>query len=114
VRLPDRSGGPLCLPFDVLNGANARFLFAQPPDRRFGRAKVRLARVADGSSILRGCLRPHLAVRAVLAMPNMRSMGTAVYAASQLPQGWYGVALAFPMTGVTQIVLEVRTKMSHR
>jgi hypothetical protein len=111
VRLPHRSGGPLRVPFDVLNGANARFLFAQPPDARFGPATVRVARVADdGSSVLQIRLRPHLAVRAVLAMPNMRSMGTAIYSASARPQGWYGVALAFPMAGVTQVVLEVRTR----
>lgn len=110
VRLPDRSGGPLRVPFDVLNGANARFLFAQPPDARFGPATVRLARVADGSSVLQVRLHPHLAVRAVVAMPNMRSMGTAIYPASARPQGWYGVTLAFPMAGVTQVVLEVRTR----
>jgi hypothetical protein len=110
VRLHDRSGGPISIPFDVMNGANARFLFAQPPDTRFGPATVMLERAADGSSFLRVRLRHGLAVRAVLAMPNMRSMGTAVYAASPLPQGWYGASLAFPMAGVTQVVLEVRAR----
>jgi hypothetical protein len=40
----------------------------------------------------------------------MLSMGTAVYAASPWPQGWYRVSLAFPMAGVTQVVLEVRVR----
>jgi hypothetical protein len=110
VRLPHRSGSPTTIPFDFMNGANARFLFAQPPDTRFGPATALLARAADGSSVLRVRLRPGLAVRAVLEMPNMLSMGTAVYAASPWPQGWYGVSLAFPMAGVTQVVLEVRVR----
>jgi hypothetical protein len=37
-------------------------------------------------------------------------MGAAVYAASPWPQGWYGVSQAFPMAGVTQVVLEVRVR----
>ena len=94
VRLRDMSGGPISIPFDVMNGANARFLFAQPPATRFGPATVMLARAADGSSVLHVHLRPGLTVRAVLDMPNMLSMGIAVYPASPLPRGWYGVSLA--------------------
>jgi hypothetical protein len=54
-------------------------------------------------------LRPRLAVRTVVDMPNMLSMGTAAYAATPGPQGWYRVSLAFPMTGVTQVAFEVRS-----
>lgn len=105
---PSHASGVSAVPFDVMNGANARFLFAQPPDTRFGPAIVALDRAADGSSLLKVRLRPGLAVRAVLLMPNMRSMGTAIYTAAPLSRGWYEVSLAFPMTGVTQVGLEVR------
>jgi hypothetical protein len=111
VQVPSRPRGPgttLRLPFDVLNGANARFLVARPPDTRFGPATVHLTRAGDGSYLLQVRLRPHLTVRAVLDMPNMSSMGRAVYAATALAEGWYGVPVAFPMPGVTQVVLEVR------
>ena len=110
VRLGHPPHAPTDVPFDIMNGANARFLIAQPPNTHFGPATVRLARAADGSSVLRVRLRPRLAVRLVLDMPNMLSMGQAVYAASPLPRGWYGVSLAFPMTGVTQVTLQVRTQ----
>jgi hypothetical protein len=54
-------------------------------------------------------LRPGLSVRAVLMMPNMLSMGSAVYAARTQPRGRYAVSLAFPMTGVMQVTLQVQT-----
>lgn len=110
VWLPGVPHGPVSIPFDVMNGANARFLFVQPPNHHFGPATVRLARAPDGSSKLRVRLRSGLAVRLVLDMPNMLSMGKAIYAASALPRGWYGVSLAFPMTGVTQVSLEVHAQ----
>jgi len=98
-----------CAPiiFDFMNGANARFLFARPPDTRFGSAEVNLTREPQGSSILRVHLRPALTVHAVVAMPNMPSMGTAYYAAGPQPHGWYAVSLSFPMTGVTEVRLQV-------
>lgn len=117
IGLPRRVGGQAVLlrvPFDVLNGANARFLFAQPPDTRWGPATVQLVRRADGSSALTVRLRPHLAVRAVLDMPNMQSMGSAVYAATAQSGGRYVVSLAFPMAGVTRIVLEARGRAGWR
>jgi hypothetical protein len=97
------------IPFDVMNGANARFLFAQPPDTRFGPAIVTLAQALRGASTLRVLLRPQLRVRAVLSMPNMHSMGSAVYGGQPTAGGWYRLRFAFPMTGVNQLVLQVRT-----
>lgn len=117
IHLPRLARGRVMLlrvPFNVLNGANARFLFAQPPDTRLGPATVQLMRIADGSSVLTVRLRPHLTVRAVLDMPNMRSMGSAVYAATAQSGGRYAVSLAFPMAGVTQIVLQARGRAGWR
>jgi hypothetical protein len=96
------------VPFDLMNGANARFLFSLPPDTRFGPATVTLGRVPDGSALLRVLLRPNLVVRAMASMPNMASMGTASYPVESQANGWYSVSLAFPMTGVEQLLLQVR------
>jgi hypothetical protein len=93
-----------------MNGANARFLFAQPPDTRFGPATTLVSRIPQSSTFLRVRLRAGLPVRAIVDMPNMLSMGSASYAAQPEVQGWYGVSVVFPMTGVTQIVLQVRTR----
>jgi hypothetical protein len=93
-----------------MNGAHARFLFAQRPDTRFGPASVLLTRLPQGDSVLRVHLRAGLSVRAALDMPNMLSMGAAAYAAQPEGNGWYRVSLAFPMTGVYQVVLQVRTR----
>lgn len=60
--------------------------------------------------MLRVHLRAGLTARAVVDMPNMLSMGSASYAAQPLAHGWYGVSLAFPMTGVTQMVLQVHAQ----
>lgn len=95
-------------PFDFMNGANARFLFAEPPDPRFGSAAVIFSRVPQGASTLRIHLRPGIAVRAVATMPNMRDMGTAVYGARPQTHGWYGISLFFPMTGVTRMIFQAR------
>lgn len=103
------SAGVAAVPFDLMNGANARFLFAQPADTRFGPASVTLAQTPRGASTLRVLLRAGLRVRAVLSMPNMLSMGTAVYGARHAAGGWYTLSLSFAMTGVNQIVLQVRT-----
>lgn len=103
--LPDRSG---TIPFDLLDGANARFLFVQPPDTRYGPATVSLSRTSDSSSLLRIHLRPGLTVRAMGAMPDMASMGTAVYAATPATPGLYIISLAFAMTGVESLTLQVR------
>ncbi len=108
VRLREPRAAPIGIPFDLMNGAYARFLFAEPPDKSFGPATVTLTRSDDGSSELQVRLRPRLTVRAVLDIPNMRSMGTAVYAASPLPHGRYAVSLAFPMAGVSQVVIQVQ------
>jgi hypothetical protein len=97
------------VPFDLMNGANARFLFAQPPDTRFGPASVALTRAPEGGSTLRVHLRAGLAVRAIMDMPNMLSMGAARLGAQPQAHGWYGVSLAFPMTGVARVVLQVHT-----
>ena len=114
VRPHATPNGPIIIPFDIMNGANARFLFAQRPDTRFGPATVTLSRAADGSYAARVRLRPRLTVRAVLAMPNMPSMGTAIYPAAALARGWYATPLAFPMTGVTQVEIEVRVRSRWR
>jgi hypothetical protein len=97
------------IPFDFMNGANARFLFAQPPNRRFGPASVRLTQTAQSASLLRVQLHSGLSVRAILTMPNMLSMGSATYAAQAQASGRYTVSLAFPMTGVMQVTLQVHT-----
>jgi hypothetical protein len=111
VVLVREQGSPLvaAVPFDLMNGANARFLFAQPADTRFGPASVTLAQTARGPSSLRVLLRPGLQVRALLSMPNMLSMGTATYRAMSLSGGWYGLSFQFAMTGVNQILLQART-----
>lgn len=106
---PRQQRGCARIPFDFMNGANASFLFAQPPDMRFGSASVILTRVPQDASTLRLRLRPGLTVRALVAMPNMLSMGAATYAAWPQTHGWYGISLLFPMTGVTRITLQVRT-----
>ena len=98
------------IPFDLLDGANAHFLFAQPPDTRYGPAAVSLSRTADGSSLVQVRLRPGLTVRAVGAMPDMASMGTAIYAATPGQAGLYTIPLAFAMTGVEQLTLQVRDR----
>jgi hypothetical protein len=105
-----RAGASVCagIPFDFMNGANARFLFAQPPDTRFGSAVVTLTQFPQHRSDLQVHLRTGLGVRVVMEMPNMLSMGSASYAAQPLPHGWYHVSLVFPMPGVTQIALQVR------
>jgi hypothetical protein len=43
-------------------------------------------------------------------MPNMLSMGTASYIAQPQAHGWYSISLVFPMTGVTQVVLQAQTR----
>ena len=108
VRRAGHSGVSGTIPFDLLDGANARFLFAQQPDIRYGPATVSLSRASDGSSLLRIHLRPGLAVRAIGAMPDMGSMGTAVYEATPAAPGFYTVSLAFAMTGVESLTLQVR------
>ena len=108
---PERSG---TIPFDLLDGANAHFLFAQPPDTRYGPATVSLSRASDGSSLLQIRLRPGLSVRAVGTMPDMGSMGTAVYDATAAGSGLYTVSLAFAMTGVESLTLQVREGLLWR
>jgi len=108
VRRTGHSGVSGTIPFDLLDGANARFLFAQRPDTRYGPATVSLSRAADGSSQVQVRLRPGLTVRAVGTMPDMGSMGTAVYDATPAAPGFYTVSLAFSMTGVDQLTLQVR------
>jgi hypothetical protein len=97
------------IPFDFMNGANARFLFAQPPNTRFGPTSVRLTQSTQGASNLQVRLRSGLSVRAILTMPNMLSMGSATYAARAQASGLYTVSLAFPMTGLMQVTLQVHT-----
>ncbi|MGH2409185.1 MAG: hypothetical protein ACRDGS_02335, partial [Chloroflexota bacterium] len=104
---PDQLHDCAPIPFDFMNGANARFLFAQSPDTRFGSAAVILTRVPQGASTLRVRLRPGLAVRAIEEMPNMPSMGTATYTARPQTYGWYPISLFFPMTGVIELNLQV-------
>jgi hypothetical protein len=105
-----RAGANVCagIPFDFMNGANARFLFAQPPDTRFGSAVVTMTQRPQRASDLQVHLRTGLGVRAVMEMPNMLSMGSASYTAQALPHGWYHISLVFPMPGVTQLALQVQ------
>lgn len=104
---PERPG---TIPFDLLDGANAHFLFAQAPDTRYGPATVSLSRASDGSSLLRIHLHRGLTVRAVGTMPDMGSMGTAIYDAMPATSGPYTIPLAFAMTGVEQLTLQVRDR----
>jgi hypothetical protein len=106
---PDSATPCVGIPFDFMNGANARFLFAQLPNTRFGPTSVHLTQTVRGTSLLRVQLHPGLSVRTILTMPNMLSMGSATYAAQAQVPGRYAVSLAFPMTGVMQVTLQVRT-----
>jgi hypothetical protein len=116
VRVCGQGGATGCtgIPFDFMNGANARFLFAQPPDRRYGPATVTLSQLPQHTSDLRVHLRSGLSVRAVMAMPNMLSMGTASYRAQPRPGGWYHVWLVFSMPGVTQLTFQVQEARGWR
>ena len=69
---------------------------------------VTLSQLPQRTSDLRVHLRSGLSVRAVMAMPNMLSMGTTSYHAQPLPGGWYHIWLVFSMPGVTQLKLQVR------
>jgi hypothetical protein len=42
-------------------------------------------------------------------MPNMLSMGTAVYHAEPSAGGWYAIPFTFSMTGVNQLLIQVQT-----
>jgi hypothetical protein len=102
------------IPFDFMSGPNARFLFAQPPDHAYGPATAMLVQTAAGSTLLKVQLDAGLAVRAVVQMPNMPSMGASTYVAQAPVNGWYGIALLFPMTGVVQVDLQVRRGSAWR
>jgi hypothetical protein len=95
------------IPFDFMSGLNARFLFAQPPNRRCRPATTMLVQTAAGQTILKVHLHGGLVVRAVVWMPNMPSMGTSTYVARAPVNGWYDMALLFPMTGVVQVDQQV-------
>lgn len=114
VRQPDAMATVQNVPFDLLNGANARFLFSQPPNTQFGPATVRLTRVGDGSSLLRIQLHRNLKVRGVVLMPNMQSMGSANYPFEASANDWYSASLAFPMTGVEQLTVQARVRQEWK
>jgi copper transport protein len=96
------------VPFLFLVGSGARFISVPPIDHRYGPASVTLTQPSAAPDVLSVRLKPGLTVQYLLNMPEMPGMGSGDYAATEKGGGLYSSTVNFPMTGLTNVAIQVQ------